>query len=134
MDDIVLAGVDEDKIKFGKSELSSKFDIKDLGKLKYFLGMTVIQDKERGLFWMGQPAYVKTLLEKFNMSDCKPVGTPVDVSSKLVKATDVKVSMDQQLNQSAVGSLKCAADLTLHTQSTLWPNFQASLLRNTGHQ
>ena len=105
VDDIVLAGANEDHIKLVKSELSSKFDIKDLGELKYFLGITVIQDKEQGLAWIGQPAYVKSLLEKFDMSDCKPVATPVDVSSKLVKATDDEVSVDQQLYQSAVGSL-----------------------------
>ena len=37
--------------------------------------------------------------------DCKPVGTLVDVSSKLVKATGDEVSVDQPLYQSAVGSL-----------------------------
>ena len=105
VDDIVLAGANEDDIKRVKNELSSKFDIKDLGKLKYFLRMTVIQNKEQGLAWMGQPTYVKTLLEKFDMGDCKPVWTLVDVSSKLVKATDDEVSVDQPLYQSAVGSL-----------------------------
>lgn len=64
---------------------------------------------------MGQPAYVKTLLEKFDMGDCKPVA--VDVSSKLVKATDDEVSVDQQLYQSAVGSLMYLSDLTLHTHA-----------------
>ncbi len=48
---------------------------------------------------------VEKLLKRFNMDDCKPVETPVDVSCKLVKATDEEVNMDQQLYQSAVGSL-----------------------------
>ena len=67
--------------------------------------MSVIQDKERGIAWMGQPAYVKTFLERFDMGDCKPVGTPIDVSNKLIKATHDEVSVNQHFYQSAVGSL-----------------------------
>ena len=39
------------------------------------------------------------------MQDCKPVGTPVDISAKLVKAKDEDECIDQQLYQSAIGSL-----------------------------
>ena len=39
------------------------------------------------------------------MQDCKAVGTPVDVSIKLVKAADNDESVDQQLYQSAILSL-----------------------------
>ena len=38
------------------------------------------------------------------MQDCKAVGTPVDVSTKLVKATNNGETIDQQLYQSAIGS------------------------------
>ena len=41
------------------------------------------------------------------MQDCKPVGTPVNISSKLVKATDDDDSIDQKKYQSAIGSLMC---------------------------
>ena len=43
VDDMILAGKDEAKMKSIKEELSSRFDIKDLGKLSYFLGMSIIQ-------------------------------------------------------------------------------------------
>ena len=39
------------------------------------------------------------------MQDCKPVGTPVNISSKLVKATDDDDCIDQKKYQSAIGSL-----------------------------
>ena len=39
------------------------------------------------------------------MQDCKPVCTPVDVNTKLTKATDEEESVDQQQYQSAIGSL-----------------------------
>ncbi len=45
VDDMILAGSKTDAIERVKKKLSSKFDIKDLGELKYFLGMTVIQER-----------------------------------------------------------------------------------------
>ena len=46
VDDIVLAGKDGASIEKVKKELGTKFDIKDLGKLNYFLGMTIVQNQE----------------------------------------------------------------------------------------
>ena len=46
VDDIVLAGLCEDRIKRVKETLSQKFDIKDIGKLHYFLGMQILQDQK----------------------------------------------------------------------------------------
>ena len=38
--------------------------------------------------WIGQPAYVGKVLEKFGMKDAKYVATPTDPSTKLMKAKD----------------------------------------------
>ena len=105
VDDIVLAGENETRIKEVKEMLASQFDIKDLGILTYFLGMSVIQDQRELTTLMGQPAYIKKLLEKYKMSDSKPVGTPVDPGSHLLKATEDEEALEQQLYQSLVGSL-----------------------------
>ena len=53
-----------------------------MGKLHYFLGMKVVQDKKTGNIWIGQPAYTENLLKKFGMDTSKPVSTPVDTSTK----------------------------------------------------
>ena len=45
------------------------------------------------------------MLQKYGMEDAKPVATPVEASSKLVKATEECEEFDQGLYQSAVGSL-----------------------------
>ena len=92
---MILAGKDEGKMKAIKEELSSKFDIKDLGKLSYFLGMSVIQN-DQGT-WLGQPAFTERLLTRMGMSDCKPVKTPVNSGSHLVKASSDEAAVDQQL-------------------------------------
>ena len=53
VDDIVLAGRDEARIQEVKQMLARKFDIKDLGRLTYFLGMSVVQDKGALTTWIG---------------------------------------------------------------------------------
>lgn len=88
-----------------KADISRKFDTKDLGKLSYFLGMKVFQSEENESIWIGQHAYTESLLKKFGMEECKPVSTPVDISTKLTQATDEDNCIDQQKYQSAIGSL-----------------------------
>ena len=105
VDDIVLTGKNEAGIQEVKKMLASRFDIKDLGRLTYFLGMSVIQDQDNHTTWMGQPAYIKKLLEKQKMSDSKPVSTPVDPGSHLLKTTEDEEALEQQSYQSLVGSL-----------------------------
>ena len=65
----------------------------------------MVQDEEQKSVWIAQPAYTENLLKGFGMQDCKLVSTPVDVSSKLVIATDKDECVDRQQYQSAIGSL-----------------------------
>ena len=105
VDDIILAGRSDKKIREVKDALARKFNIKDMGKLHYFLGTMVLHDEKSESIWIGQPVYTNNLLKKFGMQDCKAVCTPVDISTKLVKATSEDECVDQQLYQSAIGSL-----------------------------
>ena len=45
MDDIVIVNNDQDGIKRLKQHLFSHFQTKDLGKLKYFIGIEIAQSK-----------------------------------------------------------------------------------------
>ena len=67
--------------------------------------MKIIQDRETGNVWIGQPAYAESILQKFGVENAKPVSTPVDTGTKLVKTTEEFGGVDQTLYQSAVGSL-----------------------------
>jgi hypothetical protein len=55
--------------------LRDKFDIKDLGHLKYFLGIEVAHSK-MGLF-ISQRKYTLDLLKETGMIGCKPMSTPI---------------------------------------------------------
>ena len=80
VDDIIITGNSVTEIERFKIFLNTKFMIKDLGKLKYFLGIEV-NDIENGIC-LNQRKYCLDLLSEYGMLACKPAKTPLQ--SKLV--------------------------------------------------
>ncbi|GKC69852.1 putative RNA-directed DNA polymerase, partial [Tanacetum coccineum] len=78
VDDIVITGNDENEINKFKQFLSSKCQIKDLGLLKYFLGIKVI--KQGDDIYLSQRKYCLELLHEFGLLACKPVSIPMEAS------------------------------------------------------
>ncbi|KAK2985412.1 hypothetical protein RJ640_007354 [Escallonia rubra] len=62
VDDIIVTGNDSNEKEALRKYLAKEFEIKDLGKLKYFLGIEVARSKE-GIF-VSQQKYVLDLLEE----------------------------------------------------------------------
>ena len=86
VDDIVLTGDFEEEIPRVKGVLAKEFEIKDLGDLKYFLGMEIARSK-KGIA-VSQRKYVLDLLKDTVMIDCKPADTPMDSTTKLGSIQD----------------------------------------------
>ena len=82
VDDIVITGNDQEKIAQLKEHLFSHFQTKDLGKLKYFLGIEVAQSKD-GII-ISQRKYALDILKETGMSDCRPIDSPMDPNQKLL--------------------------------------------------
>ena len=82
MDDIVITGSDQDGIQKLKKHLFTHFQTKDLGKLKYFLGIEIAQSSSSIV--ISQRKYALDILEETGMLDCKPIDTPIDPNVKLV--------------------------------------------------
>ncbi|GJY31750.1 retrovirus-related pol polyprotein from transposon TNT 1-94 [Tanacetum coccineum] len=88
VDDIIITSNNLSKIETFKVFLKYKFMIKDLGKLKYFLGIEVIDtDKD---ICLNQRKYVLDLLSEYSMLACKPVNIPL--LSKLVISNEATKS------------------------------------------
>ncbi|RVX16304.1 Retrovirus-related Pol polyprotein from transposon RE1 [Vitis vinifera] len=75
VDDIVITGNDHAGIYDLKAFMHSKFHTKDLGELKYFLGIEVSRSK-KGMF-LSQRKYVLDLLEEIGKIEAKPCTTPM---------------------------------------------------------
>nr|GEV49200.1 ribonuclease H-like domain-containing protein [Tanacetum cinerariifolium] len=81
VDDIVITGNCVDEIDKFKIFLKSKFKIKDLGHLKYFLGIQVIKTGKD--LCLSQRKYCLELLKEYGLLRCKPVSTPMEPNSVL---------------------------------------------------
>ncbi|GAU47169.1 hypothetical protein TSUD_28920 [Trifolium subterraneum] len=99
VDDIIMAGSSIIEIDRMKTILDTNFKIKDLGNLKYFLGLEVAQSSQ-GIM-ISQRKYCLDLLEDTGLLGSKPVTTPLDPSIKLHQdngAPDITLAT-QQLSQ-----------------------------------
>jgi hypothetical protein len=83
VDDMLLIGNDKEIIQDVKTQLSSKFDMKDIGAANFILGMEIKRDWENRKLWLNQRKYVETILQRFNMQECKLVKVPIPVGVNL---------------------------------------------------
>lgn len=102
VDDIILTGDDLEGIRGLKKQLSQDFEIKDLGELKYFLGMEFARSRE-GIF-VNQRKYILDLLKETGLLGCKAAETPVEANIKLKPAEPEDVINKEQY-QRLVGRL-----------------------------
>ena len=80
VDDIVVSASTEGELNATKSLLKKEFRMKDLGPISYFLGIQFHQDPITYIIEMNQSHYLKGVLQRFNMADCKPKTTPCEVN------------------------------------------------------
>ena len=81
VDDIILTGDDVREMNRLKTSISSTFEIKDIGPLKYFLGMEVARSK-KGIV-VSQRNYVLDLFKEIGMSGCRLADTLINPDQKL---------------------------------------------------
>ena len=128
VDDITLASKSKEALDKFVVELQKHFKLRDLGETSYLLGMEIKRDWDNHKLYISQRQYIVNKLAQFNMTDCKPVGTPMAPGMKLTtddcpKTFEEAKEMEDIPYMSAVGSL-----LYLATMS--WPDiaFAASAL------
>jgi hypothetical protein len=83
VDDMLMIGNNKDIIQDVKTQLSSKFDVKDSSVANFILGMEIKKDQKKRKLWLNQRKYVKTILQRFNMQECKSIKVSIHVGVKL---------------------------------------------------
>ena len=102
VNDIILTGDDVYEIDHLKKELAKEFEMKDLGLLRYFLGMEVVHSKVGIVVTQRNSAL--DLLKEIGMLGCKPIEVPIDPNHKIGVAKGGK-SVDKERYQRLVGKL-----------------------------
>jgi hypothetical protein len=103
VDDLFLIG-DEGLIAWCKRELISKFEMKDLGLMHYFLGLEVWQ--RHGEIFLAQGKYIVDLLKRFGMMDCKSMSTSMITNMRKLHDYDICSDLvDPTMYRQLIGSL-----------------------------
>jgi hypothetical protein len=96
-----------------KAQLSSEFEMKNLGAAKKIIGTEITRDRKFGLLFLCQHNYTNKVLYRFNMPHAKKVTTPIAPHFKLLSTqypvTDEDIEyMSRDPYSSVVGSLMYA--------------------------
>ncbi|XP_047181334.1 secreted RxLR effector protein 161-like [Vigna umbellata] len=85
-----------------KSSMMLEFDMTNLGKMRYFLGVEILQNTH-GIF-MCQRKYAQEVLSRFGMLNCNAVKNLIVPGTKLSR-NDAVAKVDATLFKQVVGSL-----------------------------
>lgn len=102
MDDLLYTGSNEDMMMEFKCSMKREFDVTDLGRMRFFLGIEVLQRTDK--IFVCQKKYAVEILERFGMGASKPVDNLIVPGSRLHKDEE-GVRVDETYYKQIVGSL-----------------------------
>jgi hypothetical protein len=102
VDDLIIIGDNNADIFDLKKLLKQKFEMKDLGELRYTFDIEVIQSP-KGI-WLLQRQYALNKLSKYGMMGCKPISIPLEQNVKL-NVDEGDLVEDTTMYRCIVGSL-----------------------------
>lgn len=81
VDDLLIEGNSSAAISWPKTMLSENFHMKDLGEVRYFLGLEISRSPNG--FFVSLKKYLVDLLKEYHLFDSKPSKLPMDSQLKL---------------------------------------------------
>ena len=107
VDDITMMGALLENIKRIKKAFSKCYDISDLGEIRSYLGMCIVQSRADKVTEIDQSGYIKDVLKHFGMTNVNPHGMPLPAGADvhLIKYDGMASQSDIRHYQSLIGSL-----------------------------
>ncbi|CAI7868425.1 unnamed protein product [Closterium sp. NIES-53] len=114
VDDILLFSESSAMIEHVEEMLEMQFKCSKMGDVKYYLGMHVERDLDKGVLKLHQRKYCEGLAEKYGLQDGGKPATPLPSGFTMEPCADEEVvgESDRKLFHSMVGALNYAANHT----------------------
>lgn len=117
VDDMLIAAKYTKDIEAVKTEIRTRFSIKDLGHARYVLGMEIVNDIKSKTLSIKQSQYITDVARRFNQSDSKIAENPCDSSVKLSiadcpRSESERIIMERKPYRSLMGCLLYIATCT----------------------
>lgn len=112
VDDLFVTGSSRKIIDQFKEDMSIKFEMSDLGKLTYYLGIEVVQGDDG--IRIKQEGYAKGILLDTKMDTCNLTHVPMESNLKISKAED-----EQEINATEYRRAICCLRYLVHTRPDL---------------
>ncbi|XP_024007751.1 uncharacterized protein LOC112083880 [Eutrema salsugineum] len=103
VDDLYVTGNSLIEIKEFKAGMLSKFEMSDLGRLTYYLGIKVYQGKDG--IEIKQEAYARRILKEAGLENCNPTQVPMEFDLKVSRAQG-ETEIDPMTYRRNVGCLR----------------------------
>ena len=89
VDDLLICCIDKDIVTKVKIELKKKFKMKDLGKIKTYIGIDIDYDMNNNIMTLSQEQYIENLADKYNLvKENLRFDTPMETNLKLQPAEE----------------------------------------------
>ena len=124
----MLVGNNMHLVKEVQQQLSSKFNLKDLGATHFIPRMEIKRNQVERKIWLSQKKYVEQVLKCCNMQECRPIKVPIPMGLNLYvdqfpKSQEGLESMVDVPYASAIGSLMyemvCTRPYIFHVEGVL---------------
>lgn len=104
VDDMLIAAPSTEAVERVTREVLDRFEARDLGDARLFLGMSIVRDRERRLLWLHQAQYARMVVDKFGMTEAKLSSVPMGREVRLRRDDEAGEVIDQPYAE-LVGSL-----------------------------
>ena len=93
-----------------RSQLINEYEMRDMGELKWFLGIRVVRDRSQRKLWLCQDSYIQKIIAKFGLEKSS-AKTPM-ATEALTKYTGKATTYQIRAYQEIVGSCNYVATIS----------------------
>jgi Reverse transcriptase (RNA-dependent DNA polymerase)/gag-polypeptide of LTR copia-type/Zinc knuckle len=93
-DDMTVAGTPLSAVQAFKREMAERYEITDLGEVRWLLGFEVVRNRQARTISLSQRSYIEAMANRFRIADSKPVYTPMEAGVDYSKPEHLKRPAD----------------------------------------